>query len=104
LCRHGARLAASIPASTNTATCISADHPLVAEFWEAFDYLDTLPVNTASGFIREGPNLNHSRDAALIAVSPGTPPTAWLPSALRCVTCTALSSWAILGIPAHRLV
>jgi phage protein U len=48
---------------------ISADHPLVAEFWEAFDYLDTLPVNTASGFIRESPNLNHSRDAALIAVN-----------------------------------
>ena len=47
---------------------ISADHPVVAEFWEAFDYLDAIPKASANG-----PNhtqrLNHSRDPKLIAVN-----------------------------------
>ena len=48
---------------------INADHPLVAEFWEAFDYLDAMKTSSPSGIARDGPNLNHSRDAALIAVN-----------------------------------
>ena len=48
---------------------INADHPLVAEFWEAFDYLDRMQTGTPSGMVRDGPNLNHSRDQALIAVN-----------------------------------
>lgn len=47
---------------------INADHPLVQEFWEAFDYLDGLPVNTVGG-PKESPRLNHSRDSDLIAVN-----------------------------------
>lgn len=40
---------------------INADHPLVQEFWELFDYLD--------GEENGVPHLNHSRDDNLIAVS-----------------------------------
>ena len=47
---------------------ISADHPLVQEFWESFDYLNWLPVTGALG-PKEGPHLNHSRDPALISVN-----------------------------------
>ena len=47
---------------------ISADHPLVQEFWESFDYLNWLPATGAMG-PKEGPHLNHSRDPALIAVN-----------------------------------
>lgn len=47
---------------------ISADHPLVQEFWEAFDYLDSIPKPTAHGPIN-APRLNHSRDHSLIAVN-----------------------------------
>lgn len=47
---------------------ISADHPLVQEFWEAFEYLNWLPVTGVAG-PKEGPHLNHSRDPALIAVN-----------------------------------
>lgn len=47
---------------------ISADHPLVAEFWEAFDYLDAIPRASAGGPIA-GPRLNHSRDPKLFAVN-----------------------------------
>ncbi len=39
---------------------IAADHPLVAEFWDAFDYL-----NGSDG----APQLNHSRDPGVIAVN-----------------------------------
>lgn len=38
---------------------VSADHPLVQEFWDAFDYLDG----------DDHPHLNHSRDETLIAVN-----------------------------------
>jgi hypothetical protein len=38
---------------------INADHPMVQEFWEAFDYLDG----------DDEPRLNHSRDEGLIAVN-----------------------------------
>lgn len=38
---------------------INADHPLVQEFWEAFDYLDGTDM----------PKMNHSRDLSLIAVN-----------------------------------
>jgi hypothetical protein len=39
---------------------INADHPIAAEFWESFDYMDTSsPLGV----------LNHSRDEDLIAVS-----------------------------------
>lgn len=53
---------------------INADHPLVAEFWEAFDYLDTLsplPPPGAQWAPDSTPRavLNHSRDDALIAVN-----------------------------------
>lgn len=53
---------------------INADHPLVVEFWEAFDYLDALSVAPPPGtYLPKGqelrPVLNHSRDAALIAVN-----------------------------------
>ena len=47
---------------------INADHPLVQEFWESFDYLNWLPVTGTTG-PKEGPHLNHSRDPALIAVN-----------------------------------
>lgn len=47
---------------------ISADHPLVQEFWEAFDYLDSIPKPTAHGPVN-APRLNHSRDKSLIAVN-----------------------------------
>ena len=47
---------------------INADHPLVQEFWEAFDYLDGLPQHTASG-LDTRPRLNHAIDAELIAVN-----------------------------------
>lgn len=40
---------------------INADHPVVQEFWELFEYLD--------GEERGIPKLNHSRDDQLIAVS-----------------------------------
>lgn len=39
---------------------ISADHPLVAEFWEVFEYLES---------IGEGPQVNHSTDPKLIAIN-----------------------------------
>ncbi|PTC17469.1 bifunctional DNA primase/helicase [Pseudomonas baetica] len=39
---------------------ISADHPLVAEFWEVFEYLESLG---------EGPQVNHSIDPKLIAIN-----------------------------------
>ncbi|MDP3579119.1 toprim domain-containing protein [Methyloversatilis sp.] len=41
---------------------ISADHPLVAEFWEIFDYLED------GGEFSDG-LLNHSRDTSVIAIS-----------------------------------
>ncbi|WP_439587687.1 toprim domain-containing protein [Hydrogenophaga sp.] len=47
---------------------INADHPLVQEFWEAFDYLDSLGTHTASG-LDARPTLNHSRDNELLAVN-----------------------------------
>jgi hypothetical protein len=53
---------------------INADHPLVQEFWESFDYLDSLsPSPPAGTYVAPGhelsPVLNHSRDKALIAVN-----------------------------------
>ncbi len=47
---------------------INADHPLVQEFWEAFDYLDSLGTATAQG-LDPRPTLDHHRDADLIAVN-----------------------------------
>ena len=41
---------------------LAADHPIVEQFWEVFDYLD------AAGEDMVG-NLNHSRDPQLIAVN-----------------------------------
>ncbi|SFB30150.1 toprim domain-containing protein [Azotobacter beijerinckii] len=41
-------------------SAISADHPLVAEFWEVFEYLETTG---------EGPQVNHSTDPKLIAIN-----------------------------------
>ncbi|WLI14405.1 MULTISPECIES: toprim domain-containing protein [Pseudomonas] len=41
-------------------TAISADHPLVAEFWEVYEYLESLG---------EGPQVNHSTDPKLIAIN-----------------------------------
>lgn len=46
---------------------ISDDHPLVQQFWEAFDYLDAMGPTTQSG--SQLPLLNHSRDPDLIAVN-----------------------------------
>ena len=48
---------------------INADHPLVTEFWEAFDYLDSMRPNTVSGFPDLRPLLNHSRQSDVIAVN-----------------------------------
>lgn len=48
---------------------INADHPLVHEFWEAFDYLDSLGVESVKHGHIDRPLLNHSRDAAQIAVN-----------------------------------
>lgn len=47
---------------------INADHPLVQEFWEAFDYLNGLPMATPSG-PKDLPRLDHSRDLQQIAVN-----------------------------------
>ncbi len=47
---------------------ISADHPLVQEFWEAFEYLDSIPHATVQGLVHT-PRLNHSRDPKLVAVN-----------------------------------
>ncbi|WP_439856441.1 toprim domain-containing protein [Pseudomonas yamanorum] len=41
-------------------SAISADHPLVAEFWDVYDYLESLG---------EGPQVNHSTDPKLIAIN-----------------------------------
>ncbi|TKK40727.1 bifunctional DNA primase/helicase [Pseudomonas fluorescens] len=41
-------------------SAISADHPLVAEFWEVYEYLESLG---------DGPQVNHSTDAKLIAIN-----------------------------------
>lgn len=41
-------------------SAISADHPLVAEFWEVYEYLESLG---------EGPQVNHSIDPKLIAIN-----------------------------------
>ena len=41
-------------------SAISADHPLVAEFWEVYDYLESLG---------EGQQVNHSNDTKLIAIN-----------------------------------
>jgi hypothetical protein len=41
-------------------SAVSADHPQVAEFWEVFEYLES---------IGEGPQVNHSTDRALIAIN-----------------------------------
>ena len=49
---------------------ISADPPVVAEFWEAFDYLDGLGVyDQALGRTLDKPLLNHATDPDLIAVN-----------------------------------
>lgn len=48
---------------------INADHPLVHEFWEAFDYLDALGYTTVKGEHFDRPLLNHSRDDKLLAVN-----------------------------------
>ena len=47
---------------------ISADHPVVQEFWEAFDYLDSIPLATTQVALN-APRLNHSRDKQLVAVN-----------------------------------
>ncbi|PJH88843.1 bifunctional DNA primase/helicase [Pseudomonas sp. WCS365] len=41
-------------------SAISADHPLVAEFWDVYDYLESLG---------EGRQVNHSADPKLIAIN-----------------------------------
>ncbi|HFL2042589.1 TPA: bifunctional DNA primase/helicase, partial [Stenotrophomonas maltophilia] len=41
---------------------ISADHPLVNEFWETYEYLES----TGNG---ERPVVNHSRDSQRIAIN-----------------------------------
>mgnify|MGYP000954153369 CR=1 FL=1 len=48
---------------------INADHPLVAEFWECFEYLDTVGSMRVNGGYDYTPLLNHSADAELIAVN-----------------------------------
>lgn len=47
---------------------INADHVLVAEFWEAFDYLNGMGTHTPQGHDPR-PTLNHARDDSLIAVN-----------------------------------
>lgn len=47
---------------------ISADHQVVQQFWETFDFLDALGHNTPTGHDPR-PTLDHSRDPALIAVN-----------------------------------
>lgn len=49
---------------------ISADPPVVAEFWEAFDYLDGLGLyDQQLGRTLDKPLLNHATDPELIAVN-----------------------------------
>ena len=40
---------------------ISSDHPLVQNFWEAFDYLDAMGEQRPNGTVDSRPRLNHSR-------------------------------------------
>ena len=47
---------------------ISDDHPTVVQFWETFDFLDAIGMETAKGQ-DQAPRLNHSRDEDLIAVN-----------------------------------
>ena len=50
---------------------INADHPLVQEFWESFDYLDSLGATSREGNVWETPKpvLNHSRHEGEIWVN-----------------------------------
>lgn len=48
---------------------INADHPLVQEFWEAFDYLDSMGGTYLNGVRDERPTLNHSRTNDQISVN-----------------------------------
>jgi hypothetical protein len=48
---------------------INMDHPLVQEFWEAFDYLDGMTTTAMHGRIDSSPLLNHSRNSDEIAVN-----------------------------------
>ncbi|MCW5320569.1 bifunctional DNA primase/helicase [Verminephrobacter aporrectodeae subsp. tuberculatae] len=47
---------------------INADHPLVQEFWEAFDFLNGTPLHTPHG-PKDVVRLDHSRDPRQIAVN-----------------------------------
>ncbi len=48
---------------------INADHPLVQEFWEAFDYLDGIDRNPVTKVPDGRPMLNHARDKSEISVN-----------------------------------
>ncbi len=48
---------------------ISADHPLVAELWEVFDYLEPVPIAGLQDEALQPRVLNHHRDPALIALN-----------------------------------
>ncbi|MDF3821689.1 toprim domain-containing protein [Leptospira sp. 96542] len=41
---------------------IGADHPLVQEFWELFEFLDRMPVERGNGTIDTAPRLNHHHE------------------------------------------
>jgi hypothetical protein len=49
---------------------LQADHPIVEQFWEAYEYLNGMGVDSEGpGDAPCQPRLNHSRDAGLIAVN-----------------------------------
>lgn len=58
--------AALVDACRQRQVAIAQDHPLIAEFWDVFDYLD---AQGKDEFGNQRPLLNHSHDPKLIAVN-----------------------------------
>ena len=61
-----ATCAALMEACRERQVAIAQDHPMIAEFWDVFDYLD---AQGKDEFGKQRPLLNHSRDPRLIAVN-----------------------------------
>ncbi|WP_249963559.1 toprim domain-containing protein [Histophilus somni] len=58
---------ALVTACIERGTVLALDHPIVAQFWETFDYLDSRVLPEQG--LMDRPLLNHSRDDGLIAIN-----------------------------------
>ncbi len=68
--QHGALQQQIVEMAEERQRAINSDHPLVQEFWEAFDYIDGLgSKHVMTGRHDATPLLNHSRQENLIAVN-----------------------------------